>query len=114
MRLRTACQSRGALAYPDVGAEFVDHASGLAQAGGHLAGDLQVVAGVLQCELSLQADHRQADDLIARRRDLLHLHLAFGTDEEDLGLGIHFLELVRDRDGREDVPARAAAADDYA
>ena len=80
----------------DVRAESVDHASGLVQAGGHLVGNLQVVFGILQGELALQAHHRQSDNLIARRGNLFHLHLAFGTDEEDLGLRIHILELVRD------------------
>ena len=64
--------------------------------------------------MALHPDDREADDPVARGRDLFHLHLAGGTDEEDLRVRVQFLQLVRDRDGREDVSARAAAADDGA
>ena len=71
-----------------------------------------IVDQVLQAELALHAHDGEADDAVTRRRDLFHLHLAFGADEEDFRCGIQFLQLVGDGDGREDVSSRPSAADD--
>ena len=80
----------------------------------HPEGNLDVVDDVLHVQLALHADDRKADDPVAGGRDLLHLHLAGGADEEDLRLRIQFLQFVRDRNGGEDVSSRPAAADDGA
>ena len=65
-------------------------------------------------ELPLETLDGEAHYLVAGSRHLFHLHLALGSDEEDFGLGIEFLEFVCDADGREDVTSCAAAADDGA
>ena len=98
----------------DVGAEVVEDAAGPAQAFRHLEGDAQIALDVRPVELALQSGDGEPFDLVACRGDFLHLHLAFGSDEEDFRLRIDFLELAGDRDGREDVAARAAATDDDA
>ena len=80
----------------------------------HSERHLEVVDDVFQVQLALHPDDREADDLVAGGRHLLHFHLAGGADEEDFRVRVQFLQFVRDRDGREDMAARAAAADDGA
>ena len=75
---------------------------------------LAVVDYVLEVQLALEALDREPHDLVAGRRHLLHFHFAFCSDEQDFGFRIEFLKLVGDADGREDVPSRAATADDGA
>ena len=101
-------------AHGDVRLEAVDDLAGLAQAARHLGGDAQVVADPFPVQLALEPGDGQAHDFVAGGRDLLHLHPPFGADEEDFGLRIGFPEFAGDRDGGEDVAARAAAADDDA
>ena len=94
----------------DLRLEFLYDSLCLEQAGYNLEGHAQVVEYVLQIEPALQTHDRQSNDPVARRRHFLHLHLALGPDEQDLGLGILLLQFVRDRDGREDVTSCAASA----
>ena len=91
--------------------EFIYQAPGHPLALEHKEGDLDVVDYVLQVQLALQAAYGKAGNLVSGRRDLLHFHLPLRAYEEDFGLGIEFLEFVRDADGGEDVPSRAASAD---
>ena len=96
----------------DVRLEFADELLRHRHALQHPEGHLDVVDDVLQVQLALHPDDGEADDPVAGRRHLLHLHLAGGADEEDFRVRVQFLQFVRDRDGREDVSARAASADD--
>ena len=89
-----------------IGPEVADGAPGLADAFEHLERHRQV----FQIEAALQARNGQTDDPVSQCRHLLHLHLAFGTDEEDLD----FLpeapsERFGHSHGRIDMTARAAA-----
>ena len=93
---------------PELADEFLRHR----HAPEHPERHLDIVDDVLQVQLALHAHDRETDDPVAGRRDFFHLHLAGGPDEEDLRFRIQFLQFVRNRDGREDVPSRAAAADD--
>ena len=105
--------SVSAYADGDIGLELVQDSAGLADALEHFERHLQVVHNVVQVELALQPQDRQAHNLVAGCGHLLHLHLTFCTDEKDLRVRIQFLELVGDGNGREDVPARSAAADNH-
>ena len=98
----------------DVRLEVADDLPGQGDAPEHPERHLEVIDDVLEVQLALHPYDREAHNLIPRRRDFLHLHLAAGADEEDFRVGVEFLELVRDGYGREDVSARAASADDGA
>ena len=95
----------------DVRLEFADNPARLAHASEHLEGCLDVIDDILPVQLSLESHNGESDDFIAGSRHFLHFHLAFGTDEKDFALRVEFPHLVGNRDGRENMPSRAAAAD---
>ena len=93
-------------AHHHVGPEGADDVAGLADAPQHLEGDQQVVP----LQTALQPGNRQPDDAVAQRRDLLHLHLALGADEEQFDLLAEAApERLGHSHGRIDMTARAAA-----
>ena len=65
-----------------IGPEGADDIARLADAPQHLEGDQQVAP----LQTALQPGNRQPDDAVTQRRHLFHLHLALGTDEEQLDL----------------------------
>ena len=91
--------------------EILDYPLRLPDAGKDFERNLYVVDNILEIQLPLKSYDRQADDLVACRRDLLHLHLAIRTHKQYLRFGIEFLQLACDGNGREYVSSRAAAAD---
>ena len=90
-----------------IGPEAADHPSSLDQRREHLGWNGQVA----QRQPPLQSRHGQADDRIAKRRHLLHLHLALGPDEQDVQTVVQPApERLGDGDGRIDMPSGASAA----
>ena len=90
----------------DVGAELADRAPRTADAFEYLEGQRQI----RQREPPLQSRRRQPYDAVAQRRNLLHLHFAFGADEEQFHpVAAAALKCFGHRDGRIDVAACAAA-----
>ena len=90
----------------DVGAELADRAPRTADAFEYLEGQRQI----RQREPPLQSRRRQPYDAVAQRRNLLHLHFAFGADEEEFHpVAAAALKCFGHCDGRIDVAARAAA-----
>ena len=72
----------------------------------HLEGNEQVAP----LQPPLQPRDREPDDAVAQRRDLLHLHLALGADEEQFDLVAQPpFQRLGDRHGRVDMTARTAA-----
>ena len=90
-----------------IGPEAADHPSSLDQRREHLGWNGQVA----QRQPPLQSRHGQADDRIAKRRHLLHFHLALGPDEQDVhAVAQPASERLGDGDGRIDMASRASAA----
>ena len=54
----------------------------------------------------------QSLDLITSRRYALHLHAPHGSYKQDTGVGLQCLDGIGNRDGREDMSACSASADD--
>ena len=93
-----------------LGAEVLDYLLRLPLA----AQQLDEHAEVLPQVLAVEACHRQSDDAVACVGHALHLHAPFGAHEEYLCLGAQLAQGIGYGDGGEDVPARAAPADDDA
>ena len=106
------CAGIASHTYRHVGFEFVQDAAGFPKAGKPAEGHLDIVLYVFPVQLTLQSEDGQAHDLESCRRHLFHLHLAFGSNEKNLVLRVELAQFGRYRYGGEDVPSRAAAADD--
>ena len=70
--------------------ELADQLLGHADALEHLERKSKIRKG----EFSLKSSNRQAHDLVACSRHLLHLHSSVSTDKKNLGLRVKFLEFV--------------------
>ena len=93
-----------------LGAEVLDYLLRLPLA----AQQLDEHAEVLPQVLAVEACHRQPDDGVACVGHALHLHASLRAYKEYLGLRAQLAQGVGYGDGGEDVPARAAPADDDA
>lgn len=60
---------------------------------------------------AVEAADRQADDFITGGRYTFHFHAVFGTDKEDVGIGVASFYGVGDRQSREYMAPGAPAAD---
>ena len=109
-RLQHGAAGIAAHAHGRLRAKLTDDAARLPLAAQQLGDDGDVLPQVP----AVKSGHGQADDAVARVGHALHLHAAFGADEEDVRIGAQGLQRVGDGDGGEDVSARAASADDDA
>ncbi len=60
---------------------------------------------------AVEATDRQADDFVTGGGYTFHFHAVFGTDKEDVGIGVASFYGVGDRQCRENMSPGASAAD---
>ena len=65
---------------------------------------------IAQQVLAVKTAHGQADDIIARSGHFFHFHSSLGTHKQDSCFRVTAAHLVGNRQGREDVASRTAAA----
>ena len=94
----------------DVGLEVAENLTRTAQALPQFEGKGQVGQG----KFALQTCDRETLNRVSGSRDAFHFHFSFGSDKQNFSFWIQFSDAVSNRQGREDVAARTAAAyDDF-
>ena len=91
-----------------VGLKFADDFAHHSVALPHFVGQRDVFQQIRTVETA----NRQSFDVVARRRYALHFHPSLGTDKQNFRLRLLFPDGIGNRDGRKNVAARSASADD--